>query len=844
MNFIPEISPPSFRNFPSLRDLSIVFVYALAYFLAHKIALFFPDSKNVIMIVWPAAGIGLAAFLLNPRRLWPALTIAFYLTGFFANIFFSNGSIIGGLGTMTGSMVQSIGCAWFILYIVRDFQNFTQVKEVLALLVGTILINAFSACIGAGTVELVWGTPFIQAWQSWYISDGLGILLIAPFIVCWVTNIKDSLAVLHLKKIIECTAFILSWSIISYIIFLYPNKTISSEFHPYMLVALLAWPAMRFGMKTITIAMMILFIILIYNSGIPIAISSWGGIGYNTSQLLLQNQIFLIFLAFVGYLMSAIYSGLKKAECSLRKSEEMYRTIIETTMDGFWITDTKGNILQVNEAYCRITGYTQSELLAMHISDLDSSENLSAVIEQINKVKSFGEDRFEARHRRKDGSFIDFVSNVQYRNDEGGRLIVFFHDITERNRTEAVTLKLLEDLRNENEARKKTELELIKAKNQAVSANKLKDAFIANISHEIRTPLNGILGMTSIIKDIYQINMGNEEEALFEGIDISSKRIIRTVDMILNYSRLQVGEFNIRPIKINLPQLCSNLIKEFITTAKYRLLDLSFQNFCGEIIVYADEISITMAISNLLDNAIKYTKDGFVKLILKKDTGGDIILEMKDSGIGIENDYLHAIFEPYSQEQMGYGRAYEGIGLGLAIVNKVLDLNNFTISVDSEKGKGSTFSINFGNEEQPIINNVGTPSTFNIAPLSKEPMQKVLLIVEDDQMNQFTIKRFLQNNYRTLFTDSSDDVKDNLNKENIDLILMDISIKGSLNGLELTKVLKASKEFSHIPIIAVTAHAFESDKQNSLAAGCDGYLSKPYSKESLLDMISIFIDKS
>jgi CheY-like chemotaxis protein len=251
-----------------------------------------------------------------------------------------------------------------------------------------------------------------------------------------------------------------------------------------------------------------------------------------------------------------------------------------------------------------------------------------------------------------------------------------------------------------------------------------------------------------------------------------------------------------------------------------------------------------MAISNLLDNAIKYTKDGFVKLILKKDTGGDIILEMKDSGIGIENDYLHIIFEPYSQEQMGYGRAYEGIGLGLAIVNKVLNLNNFTISVDSEKGKGSTFSINFGNEEQPIINNVGTPSTFNIAPLSKEPMQKVLLIVEDDQMNQFTIKRFLQNNYRTLFTDSSDDVKDNLNKENIDLILMDISIKGSLNGLELTKVLKASKEFSHIPIIAVTAHAFESDKQNSLAAGCDGYLSKPYSKESLLDMISIFIDKS
>jgi CheY-like chemotaxis protein len=251
-----------------------------------------------------------------------------------------------------------------------------------------------------------------------------------------------------------------------------------------------------------------------------------------------------------------------------------------------------------------------------------------------------------------------------------------------------------------------------------------------------------------------------------------------------------------------------------------------------------------MAISNLIDNSIKYTNKGFINVILYRGGNDDIILDIKDTGIGIDQEFLEKIFEPYHQEQMGYGRAYEGIGLGLSLVKKVLALNNVKLFVKSKKGEGTTFSINFGKEVQPFEKMVKTDIMVNIPPVTEKPVNWVVLIVEDDALNQVTIKKFIEKKHNTIITDSSDEAFEILKKKKVDIILMDISIRGKKNGLELTKELKASKEYSHIPVIAVTAHAFEKDKQNALAAGCDNYLAKPFTQESLIEMIAGYTDKS
>jgi PAS domain S-box-containing protein len=391
--------------------------------------------------------------------------------------------------------------------------------------------------------------------------------------------------------------------------------------------------------------------------------------------------------------------------------------------------------------------------------------------------------------------------------------------------------------------RKNSEKELIESKEKAESANKLKDAFIANISHEIRTPLNGILGMSSLIRETFRDNIKKEEEELFEGMDYSCQRLIRTVDMILNYSRIQVGEFPIFRKNLELSAICINLVAEFAIAAKNKSLKLTFQNNYGDTNLFADEYSISMAISNLIDNAIKYTEKGFVNVILYKGENDDIMLDIKDTGIGIDQEFLEKMFEPYHQEQMGYGRAYEGIGLGLSLVKKVLGLNNSKLFVESKKGEGTTFSINFGKAVQSLDKMAETVMGVNIPPAPEELRKEVVLLVEDDLMNQVTIRRFIENRYNVIITDSSDEAREIVKKGKIDIILMDISIKGSKNGLELTKELKSSKEFSHIPIIAVTAHAFEKDKQNSLEAGCDSYLAKPFTKKTLLDRIADYTHK-
>jgi CheY-like chemotaxis protein len=250
-----------------------------------------------------------------------------------------------------------------------------------------------------------------------------------------------------------------------------------------------------------------------------------------------------------------------------------------------------------------------------------------------------------------------------------------------------------------------------------------------------------------------------------------------------------------------------------------------------------------MAISNLIDNAIKYTIHGMVSVILYRDMNDDIMIDIKDTGIGIDQEFLEKIFNPYSQEQMGYGRAYEGVGLGLSMVKKILDLNNAQVFVESIKGEGTKFTLKFG-KKLNYIKNTETDPIINLPPVNDTHKTEVVLLVEDDLFNQTTIKRFIDNKYNTIITDSSDEVFEILKKNKIDIILMDISIQGNKNGLELTKELKTSKEFPHIPIIAITAHAFEKDKQNALEAGCDNFLVKPFSKESLLNMIACHINKS
>ena len=510
----------------------------------------------------------------------------------------------------------------------------------------------------------------------------------------------------------------------------------------------------------------------------------------------------------------------KRAEKELLKLSRA----VEQSPVSITITDHDGKVEYVNPKFTEVTGYFLEEVKGKNMELLNSGYHQKEFYEELWDTILSGKDwKGEFYNKKKNGELFwenGIISPLVNENGDITHFISMQEDITEKK-------KMIE--------------ELITAKDLAEKSNSLKDAFIANISHEIRTPINGILGMTGLIKEIYSPNIAGEETEYFTAIDRSCDRIIRTTDLILNYSQLETGTFTFVPKQMELSSLCMDMVSKYNVSAKSKSLSLLFENEIGRTVISADEYSITQVLSNLIENAIIYTKRGFVTVKLYQNPQNEVMLDVIDSGIGIGGEYLGHIFESFRQEQMGYSRSYEGLGLGLALVKKILDLHHATISVESQKGEGTTFTINFGKSLQSIEELTVKQNIVTNVEGTSTKIDRIVLIVEDDIINQTIIKKYINKKYNTLVADSYDSVMENLKNNNVDLILMDISLQGSKNGLEITKELKASKEYKHIPIIAATAHALERDQIAALEAGCDDYLSKPFSRDQLFEKMEKFV---
>ena len=434
---IPWYSPG--RRSLGLDVLRIVGL-TLAYISAQQIAFFFPDSGKNVMLIWPASGVGLAAFLLIPRRLWPALTLAFYVSGIVANVLLTDRSLMTGAGYMTGNMIESIGCAWLILYVAGDFRNFTRVKEILALIAGAVVVNGFSGCIGAGVSVLTRGASFTESWQSWFISDGLGILLVGPFIVVWL-GVKEAITGLRLNKVIEGMAITAIWVLINLFIFRSSSINNQTMFPTFILAGLLVWVALWLGQRGVTLALILLFVIAIGSPPILHGPSPWVGPDTDLSQRLAKLQLFLGMMAVIGYLMAAGQADRRRALDDLRESEGRYRLLAENSTDMISRHDAQGVYLYASPACRALLGYEPEELIGhsafefIHPDDSSSiGQSRSCFIEQpIISTTIY-------RIRCKNGGYIwlETISRTITEKETGVALEIHAasRDITERRRAE------------------------------------------------------------------------------------------------------------------------------------------------------------------------------------------------------------------------------------------------------------------------------------------------------------------------------------------------------------------------------------------------------------------------
>ncbi|MCB0729869.1 MAG: PAS domain S-box protein [Ignavibacteriae bacterium] len=240
--------------------------------------------------------------------------------------------------------------------------------------------------------------------------------------------------------------------------------------------------------------------------------------------------------------------------------------------------------------------------------------------------------------------------------------------------------------------------DIVDAKNEAERSNNLKSDFLAQMSHEIRTPVNTILSFTSLLKESLENKLENDLKDSFNIIDNGGRRLIRTIDLILDVSQIQSGTLKLEPSKIDLIEIINDLISEFKQPASKKKLDLIFTSDLTKLNVWADNYTITQAFANLIHNAIKYTANGSIKISARKNENKEACIDFTDTGVGMSEEFLTKLFEPFSQEETGYTRKFEGTGLGLTLVRNYCELNDAEISVCSKKNQGSTFTVTFKNK--------------------------------------------------------------------------------------------------------------------------------------------------
>ncbi len=507
----------------------------------------------------------------------------------------------------------------------------------------------------------------------------------------------------------------------------------------------------------------------------------------------------------------------KQIEENFRDTEIKYKELVDNAPLAIITIDTKGNVVMINQMMVDFLG-SPSKKETMKINVLNFP-----LLQKAGVSAQF-------RECLDSGKKIKFESN--YTSKWSKKMFYRLYLSPLKNSKEEVTgvLAIAEDISKE----KAYEEGILEAKTKAVESDRLKDVFLANMSHELRTPLNAIIGFSEFLKDAN--NLTQEQNKYVEYIDTSANHLLKLIGDLVDVSRMESKQltFNLENFKVG------DLMTSIIPIAKNQLSYLQKDNIeliinpheeIKEIVLNVDKARFTQVITNLIDNAIKYTEEGEIRLNCSVQDK-ELVIAVKDTGIGIPKDKHQLIFERFRQVEEELSRKYEGNGLGLTLVKELVTIMKGRVWLDSTPGKGSTFFVAF-----PIVKSEKSPGkNENISQTTNQQFKNekfTVLLVEDNSQNKILIRHILQEyNFNVLEANNGKEaVKIFNNTPYINVILMDLQMP-VMDGIEATKIIRKSN--STIPIIAQTALAFPEDKSKALDAGCNDILLKPFKKDQLL----------
>lgn len=502
----------------------------------------------------------------------------------------------------------------------------------------------------------------------------------------------------------------------------------------------------------------------------------------------------------------SIYIEQKEAELTAQK---LSKAIIQNPAT-IVITDLKGNIEYVNPKFTQQTGYTLEEVTGRNPRILKSGYHGADFYKTLWDTILSGKDWYgELLDCKKNGDFYWESAIISPLVNDDGQVTHFIavkEDITERK-------KMVEDL--------------IQAKAQAESSDKLKSDFMNTISHEFRTPLNGITGFASLI--MQPDSTQEEKMEYYQMMQSSTTRLLDTISDGMDASLITSGSLKPKITSINIKNLLEEIHDMYLPACLEKNIQFNLlkKNFSDNFRMNTDRELLMKVLRQLLDNSVKFTQTGSIDIECEVDQKF-IRFQVKDTGVGMDKGILERLFKPFHQEETGSARSFEGSGLGLTIAKGIVNKLEGDIWVTTKKGEGSvfTFTLPFRAVQIPL-----EEIKPDLKPAKTDGIP-VVLVAEDEDSNFYLIEALLRKaNVKVIRALNGQEAVDYcLNDPEISLVLMDIKMP-VMDGLEATRQIKDNRK--QLPVIAITAHALTGDQTKILEAGCNDYISKPFRKETL-----------
>lgn len=515
---------------------------------------------------------------------------------------------------------------------------------------------------------------------------------------------------------------------------------------------------------------------------------------------------------------------------ALRETEKLYKQIVDNVSDLIYTTNHRGFLRFVNPAVVEVLEYKEEDILGMHYLRLirkDYQQRTKAFYEDVfmNQIK---DSYFEFPIVTKSGKEI-WIGQKVHLIQKLNKVIGF--QATARNITEKI----------------KFELDLIKAKEDAETLAQLKSQFLANMSHEIRTPLNGIIGVTNLLK---QTELNEKQEKYVNAILSSSDQLMGIINNVLDLSKIEAQKMTIDPCEVKLADVLSGVKNIFEARALEKEIEL-ITHFDDNLpkCVLADRVKLNQILFNLVGNSLKFTETGNITIDVNElsQTNDKVKFEIKvtDTGIGIDKAQLEKIFNEFAQADSDTTRKYGGSGLGLTIVQKLVELLGGEVEVESSPGKGTQFRVVL---EFPIVQQKDEVVEEKQEKIKTNNLEgSNVLLVEDNPINQLVTTDLLKSQgvKVDLAVNGKDAVEMLANNHNYDVVLMDMQMP-VMDGYKAMGIVRKEMDepVKSIPILALTAHAFKGELDKCIQMGADDYLSKPFEPKQLFNKVRNLMDRS